>query len=154
MLLGGLVMASWGGFRNRMRTMVASNLVMAACTIVLGLIPWFWPYLAIMASFGVAMPFYNAPSATMLQEHVEPEYIGRVFSVLTMLSTSLMPLGMLLFGPLADAIKIEWLLLVTGAAMLAQGLAALGDRKLMEAGEFIAAPTMGESATVPGAPGA
>jgi DHA3 family macrolide efflux protein-like MFS transporter len=135
MMLGGLVMASWGGFKNRMRTMVASGLAMAACTIGLGLMPWFWPYLAVMAVFGIAMPLYNTPSATMIQEHVEPDYLGRVFSVLTMLSTSLMPLGMLIFGPLADLVKIEWLLLATGAAMLAHGLFALGDRKLMEAGE-------------------
>jgi DHA3 family macrolide efflux protein-like MFS transporter len=134
MLLGGLVMSSWGGFKNRVRTMIFSNLIMAACTIVLGLVPWFWPYLAVMGVFGVALPMYNAPSAVMLQEQVEPDFLGRVFSVLTMLSTSLMPLGMLVFGPLADVVKIEWLLLATGAAMFAFALAVRGDKRLIEAG--------------------
>jgi len=134
MMLGGLLLASWGGFKNRMKTMVASNLIMAACTIALGLVPYFWLYLAVMGLFGVAMPLYNSPSSVMLQEHVEQEYLGRVFSVLSMLSTSLMPLGMLVFGPLADMVKIEWILLPTGVAMLIHGLLVLGDRKLMAIG--------------------
>jgi len=134
MMLGGLLLASWGGFRNRMKTMVTSNLIMAVCTISLALMPNFWLYLATMGIFGIAMPLYNSPSAVMLQEHVETDYLGRVFSVLTMLSTSLMPLGMLVFGPLADLVRIEWILLATGAAMLVRGLMVLGEKKLMEVG--------------------
>ncbi|MDP3177898.1 MAG: MFS transporter, partial [Spirochaetaceae bacterium] len=134
MMLGGLVMTSWGGFKNRMRTMLLSNVIMAACTIALGLVPWFWIYLAVFGVFGVALPMYNTPAAVILQEHVEPDYLGRVFSVMTMLQTSLMPLGMLIFGPLADLVKIEWLLLATGAAMLSFALAVGGDKRLIEAG--------------------
>jgi DHA3 family macrolide efflux protein-like MFS transporter len=134
MMLGGGLIAAWGGFRNRMKTMVASNLVMAACTLAIGLVPNFWLYLAIMLLFGVTMPFYNTPSAVMLQEQVEPAYMGRVFGILSMIFTSVMPLGMLLFGPLADRIRIEWILLVTGVLMLAQVLFAFSNKKLMEAG--------------------
>lgn len=150
MIAGGLIIAAWGGFRNRVRTMVASNLAMAACTVALGLVPWFWLYLVIMGIFGVALPFYNTPSATLLQEHVEGDYLGRVFSVFTMLSTSLMPLGMLVFGPLADALRIEWILVATGAAMAVNGAVALGSRRLLEAGD----PAHARSAAVPGLPDA
>jgi DHA3 family macrolide efflux protein-like MFS transporter len=107
---------------------------MALCTIALGLAPSFWLYLAFMGLFGIALPLYNTPSAVLLQEHVEQDYMGRVFSILSMLSTSLMPLGMLIFGPLADALRIEWILLGTGILMLATGLLALGNRRLIEAG--------------------
>lgn len=134
MLLGGGLIAAWGGFRNRMHTMVAANLLMAACTIALGLVPSFWIYLGVMGLFGIALPFYNTPSAVMLQEHVEPDYLGRVFSVLTMLSTSLMPLGMLVFGPLADSVPVEWLMLGSGVAMLVLVILATRQRRLMEAG--------------------
>jgi DHA3 family macrolide efflux protein-like MFS transporter len=124
MLAGGAMLAAWGGFRNRMRSLVASTIVMAMCTIALGIVPWFWLYLACMSLFGFAIPFFNTPSAVMLQEKVENEYLGRVYSILSMLSTSLMPLSMLAFGPLADLVKIEWLLLGTGAFMIP--LALLG----------------------------
>lgn len=133
-MAGGALVAAWGGFHNRMKTMATAGLVMAGCTVALGLAPWFWLYLAFMALFGIAMPFFNTPSSVMLQEHVEPDYMGRVFGFLTMLSTSLMPLGMLVFGPLADAVRIEWLLLGTGVGMALVGFLALGQRRLMEAG--------------------
>ena len=89
---------------------------------------------ACMVAFGASIPFFNAPSAVILQEHVEQEYLGRVFSILTMISTSVMPLGMLVFGPLAEVVRIEWQLLATGALMLLVGILALGNRRLVEAG--------------------
>jgi len=66
---------------------------------------------------------------------VEEEYLGRVFSVLTMLSTSIMPLGMLIFGPLAEIVRIEWLLVATGACLFALGISLPANRLLMEAGK-------------------
>jgi DHA3 family macrolide efflux protein-like MFS transporter len=134
MMLGGALISAWGGFRNRMLSMATANLVMAACTIALGLAPVFWLYLAFMGIFGASLPLYNTPSAVLIQEKVDKAYLGRVYSVLSMLSTSLMPLGMLVFGPLADALRIEWILLGTGAVMLFLGLRVLANKRLMEAG--------------------
>ncbi|MDX9783393.1 MAG: MFS transporter [Spirochaetia bacterium] len=134
MMAGGLLIAAWGGFKNRMLTMVASNIIMAFCTIALGLTEDFWLYLIVMGFFGISMPYYNTPSMVMIQTHVEESYMGRVFSVMTMISSSLMPLGMLIFGPLADKISIEILLLGTGAAMLLTAATVLGRKKLISAG--------------------
>ncbi|MGA9522992.1 MAG: MFS transporter [Myxococcaceae bacterium] len=146
MLAGGAAIAVWSGFGNRMRTMVASCLAMGACTVGLGVVPSFWVYLAVMALFGVALPFHNTPATVLLQERVEPEFLGRVFSVMTMLSTSLMPLAMLIFGPLAEAVSIERLLQVTGALVLAIGLMAPMHRRLMAFGERRQAPPDAEGA--------
>jgi DHA3 family macrolide efflux protein-like MFS transporter len=52
-----------------------------------------------------------------------------------MLSTSLMPLSMLLFGPLAEAVSIERLLQVTGGLVVLLGLLAPLHRRLMAFGE-------------------
>jgi DHA3 family macrolide efflux protein-like MFS transporter len=134
MMAGGAALAAWGGFPNRMRTMVASGLVMGACTVALGVVPHFPVYLGFMGLFGVALPFYNTPATVMLQERVEPAFLGRVFGVMTMLSSSLMPLSMLLFGPLADAVPVERLLQVTGAGVLLLGLLAPLHRRLMSFG--------------------
>jgi DHA3 family macrolide efflux protein-like MFS transporter len=144
MMAGGGLISAWGGFKNRIATMVLSNAVMGACAIGLGLVPAFWPYLAVMAFFGVALPFYNTPSAVLLQEHVEGDYMGRVMSIMSMLSTSIMPLGMLLFGPLAEVARIEWILMATGALMLAALLFVPLNRRLLEAGR-IPAPAAGET---------
>lgn len=133
-IVGGLGMAGWGGFKNRTHTLMLSGIILGASTVALGLIPWFWVYLAFMVITGVSIPIFHTPSTVLLQEKVEEEYLGRIFGVLTMISTSMMPLGMLIFGPLSDAVRIEWLLIGTGILMLVQIAFLRGDKALMEAG--------------------
>ncbi|KGE19357.1 MFS transporter [Paenibacillus wynnii] len=135
MMSGGLIMASWGGFRNRVHTMTLSSLAIGAGTFALGLIPVFWIYLLVMGLVGLVMPMFNTPSTVMLQEKVDPDFLGRVFGVLGMISSSMMPLGMLVFGPMADFIKIEWMLIGTGALLFIQGFFLLGSKVLIEAGK-------------------
>lgn len=134
MMLGGAWISVWGGFTNRMYTLAFSIVIMAACTLGLGLTGLFWLYLAFMGIFGVALPFFNTPSAVFLQEQVEEDFLGRVFSFNTMLFTSVMPLGMLLFGPLAEVIAIETLLIITGILMLLPALVLIRSRVLVQAG--------------------
>ncbi|MEY9868846.1 hypothetical protein ABIE66_004225 [Peribacillus sp. B2I2] len=85
----------------------------------------------------MAMPIFNTPSMVLLQEKVEEDLLGRVFGVLGMISTSMMPLGMLVFGPVSDIIKIEWLLIGTGLLLFIQGFFLLGSKVLIEAGKPI-----------------
>ena len=135
MMLGGAFISAWGGFRNRIHTMLLATFTMALCTLGLGLAPVFWLYLVIMGIFGVGVPLFNTPSTVLIQEQVEENYLGRVFSILTMLMTSIMPLGMLIFGPLAELIRIEWMLLGTGIVMPLYGLRVLWNRRLLDAGK-------------------
>ena len=134
MLAGGIVMASWGGFRNRIHTMALSCMVIAVCTLALGIVPAFEVYLAFMGLTGIALPIFNTPAAVLLQEKVEADFLGRVFGVLGMISSSMMPLGMLVFGPMADIFRIEWLLVGTGFLLLGQSVLMLGNKVLVEAG--------------------
>lgn len=106
MMLGGIIMASWGGFKNKIHTMTLSTVVTGIGTIALGLRPNFWIYLSMMGLMGITMPFFNTPSTVLLQQKVEPNFLGRVFGVLGMIHSIMMPLGMLLFGPMADFIRI------------------------------------------------
>ncbi len=141
MMAGGAAIAAWGGFRNRMRTIRLGNLVMAVCTLGLAASPFlpapagFAAYLAFMGLFGIAIPLLNTPSTVLLQEHVEDAYLGRAFAVFTMVSSSLMPVAMLVFGPVADIVSVELVLAVSGSLLLALGLTALTHKRLMEAGE-------------------
>ena len=135
MMIGGIVIASWGGFKNKTHTMTISAFGFGIGTILLGIVPVFWIYLIVMAIVGVVMPMFNTPATVLLQEKVEPDYLGRVFGVLTMISTSVMPLGMLIFGPLADIVAIEWLLIGTGVLLFLLGFFLLGSKVLMEAGK-------------------
>jgi MFS transporter, DHA3 family, macrolide efflux protein len=48
MMLGGVLIASWGGFKNKIHTMVFLTLIFGICTFALGLIPVFWIYSIVM----------------------------------------------------------------------------------------------------------
>lgn len=137
MMLGGFLIATWGGFKNRAQTMVASIFIISVCTIALGLVPNFWIYLFLIGLVGIGMPVFYTPFMVLLQEKVETDFQGRVFGVFSMISSSMMPMAMLLFGPLSDAVAIEWLLVVTGVLMLAQGFFMARNRTLYEAGKPI-----------------
>lgn len=140
MIMGGIIMASWGGFKNKIHSMTLSIFVIGACTFALGVIPVFWLYLTFMGLVGIAMPIFNTPSTVLLQEKVDADFLGRVFGVLGMIGSSMMPMGMLLFGPLSDIIKIEWLLIVTGMLLFIQGFFLLGSKVLIEAGKPVSKP--------------
>jgi len=135
MMVGGILIASWGGFKNKYQTMVFSTFIMAIGTIALGLVPVFWIYLGIMGIVGLVMPMFSTPFTVLLQHKVEPDMLGRVFGVLGMISSSLMPLAMLVFGPTADVIRIEWLLIGTGVLMVVQTVVMFGNKVLTEAGK-------------------
>jgi MFS transporter, DHA3 family, macrolide efflux protein len=135
MMMGGILIASWGGFKNKYQTMVFSTFIMAIGTIALGLVPVFWIYLAIMGAVGLVMPMFSTPFTVLLQHKVEPDMLGRVFGVLGMISSSLMPLAMLVFGPVADIIRIEWLLIGTGILMVFQTVVMFGNKVLTDAGK-------------------
>lgn len=135
MMVGGGIIATWGGFQNKVKTMAFASIIMGVCTLALGLVPLFSIYLAFMALFGVAMPIFNTPGNVLLQEKIEQDYLGRVFGVMGMIATSMMPIGMIIFGPIADMIKIEWLLLGTGVAIILLAILFGQNKDLIEAGK-------------------
>lgn len=140
MMLGGIAIAVWGGFKNKIHTMTLATLGFGACTFALGIITVFWIYLSVMAIVGIVIPMFNTPATVLLQERVEEDFMGRVFGILGMITSIMMPLGMLVFGPLADIVRIEWLLIVTGFFLFIQGFFLLGNKPLLEAGKPVPMP--------------
>lgn len=135
MMVGGVIVALWRGFKNKVHSMALSILIIGGCTFVLGITSVFWTYLFFMGLIGIAMPFFNTPFTVLLQEKVEGDFLGRVFGVLVMISSITMPLAMLVYGPIADIMKIEWLLIGTGLLMLAQSLFMIANKELITAGK-------------------
>lgn len=135
MMAGGLIMASWGGFKNKIHTMGLSGLVMGVCSIALGVVPNFWIYISFMGLFGVVMPIFNTPAMVLLQEKVSGDFLGRVFSVMSMISSIMMPAAMLVFGPVADMVEIEYLLIGTGVFILILSSMFIKNNSLLEAGK-------------------
>jgi DHA3 family macrolide efflux protein-like MFS transporter len=134
MMAGGGIIAAWGGFKNRIHTIAAASVLLGVCTVALGLVPDFTVYLGFMLVCGLFMPFFNTPTTVLMQERVEGDYLGRIFSVMGMVGSVGMPVSMMVFGPMADVVPIETLLIVTGAAIVVIGFMMLMSRTLLEAG--------------------
>jgi DHA3 family macrolide efflux protein-like MFS transporter len=134
MMAGGILISVWGGFKNKVYTMLLAWFVFGVTTLLFGVITNFWLYLAVMLLCGGSMPLNNTPSMTILQTKIPPELMGRVFSVIMVVNGLGMPLGMAVFGPLGDLVKIERLLVVTGVLLLLGGLLLRTRREFIEAG--------------------
>jgi DHA3 family macrolide efflux protein-like MFS transporter len=134
MMAGGLIIGLWGGFKNRIYTMTLSCGLCGLLAAALGLAPNFPLYLAVMAVMGLSLPLWNAPSMVLLQTTVEPAFMGRVFSVFSMVSSTMMPLGMVLFGPVADMVSINLLLVGTGLIITLLCIPLVTSKTLLKAG--------------------
>ena len=87
-----------------------------------------------MGFCGFFVSVSNAPLMTVMQLKIDAEFMGRVFSVLAMLAGITMPAGMVVWGPLADAVSIDLLLIISGTGILALGAPFVMDKTLREAG--------------------
>ncbi|NLE24503.1 MAG: MFS transporter [Clostridiaceae bacterium] len=135
MILGGITMSAWGGLKNKIYTIAFTILIFGITTIALGIVPVFWLYIVFMVISGVAIPGFNTPSIALLQQKVEGDYQGRAFGVLGMIQSAMMPISILVFGPLADIIAIEWMLIGTGIIMSLMALILTNNKVLVEAGK-------------------
>ena len=134
MMAGGLLIGAWGGLKNRIHTMTLSCALCGLLAALLGAATNFSLYLVIMAALGVSLPLWNAPSMVLLQTTVNPSFMGRVLSVFTMVSSVMMPLGMVVFGPLADVISIDAILMATGVLVSLLSIPLVASKTLIKAG--------------------
>jgi len=118
MLLGGLIIGAWGGFKNRVKTMLIGLAAFGLFTLGFGLTQELWVYLILMAIVGITMPFVSSPMMSMVQEKVEPDKQGRVFSLMQIVFTALTPLSMMFFGPMADIIPVQTMVVYCGALII------------------------------------
>ncbi|WP_309485066.1 MFS transporter [Cellulomonas sp. NS3] len=138
MMLGGGAVAAWAANANRMALLLRSTLVFGVLSVAMGLSTNMWVFFSLMFALGLAVPFFSTPSTTVLQETVEPEMQGRVFGFVGIVMALAMPVGMAVFGPLADRFRVEQLLVAAGIALFAVvGLAMAlpsGRRSIAAAG--------------------
>lgn len=83
-----------------------------------------------MALYGVALTTVQTTITTMLQEKSETFMQGRVFGLMSSLYSSCYPIGMALFGPLADTIPLQWIMVISGVTLMMIAGTAYCDQHL------------------------
>lgn len=105
MLAGSLVISAWGGpKKGRIAVLIGTIGLSAVGLVIAGL----QPSIFLIAAGYVVMLFFipigSASSQAIFQTKVPPDAQGRVFSIRSMISRSIMPVAYLLSGPVADYI--------------------------------------------------
>lgn len=125
MIIGGLVLSAWGGFKRNMHTILMGIIGLAIGTGMIAASSADHFYLAVAGVFiaGFMNPMANGPIFAIMQTYVEPAMQGRVFSLLESIVSAMMPLSMAIAAPVADWIGIRgWLVFgAIGCAVIGVG---------------------------------
>ena len=102
MLAGSIIMSAWGGAKRRIPTAIGFLVLGVTGFIIAGLQPN--PFFIGTGVFVLMffVPLASGNSQVVFQTKVPREIQGRVFSVRSAISQSMMPLAFLVAGPLAD----------------------------------------------------
>lgn len=125
MLLGGLLLSAWGGFKKKVYTILLGLFGLGAASLLLGLTPASMLWLGIGSVFmiGLMISFADAPIAAILQATIPPEMQGRVFGLLSSLFSLTTPLGLAMVGAVGDAVAVPFWFRLGG--LLCMGVAIL-----------------------------
>ena len=121
-LAGGLFVTWKKEFRDKIRTLA---LCLVAFGVLFGLLGLSWDFISFLVFMGIAgffLPPMDTAQTVYIQEITDPQVLGRVFSIVQIISASAMPVAILLFGPLADIVSVESILLVTGVLLALVGV--------------------------------
>lgn len=122
MFLGGLFLGTWGGFKNRNKTLTMGMILYGIFATAIGITTNYLIFVIVMFLISFSIPIIQTTTMTLLQEKVKMEMQGRIFSLLNAIFSGIMPLGMILFGVLADVVSINYLIIPAGAILLILGL--------------------------------
>jgi MFS transporter, DHA3 family, macrolide efflux protein len=132
-IVGGVLLGVWGGFKRRILTAVLGMAGMTAATLMIGLAPssLFTLGVAGMVTMGVMSSLTNGPLFAIMQTVVAPEMQGRVFTVMGSISMGMSPIGLAFAGPLSDAFGVQSWYLVGSAAIFLLLIACLASPAIM-----------------------
>jgi len=118
MLVGGSVMSTWGGFKNKIHTIALGYSLLVLPFILLGVASNFWLYFAMMIAIGFVVPISRTAMVSFFQAKTDNEHMGRIMSLVTMAISSASPATMLILGPLADMLSIDWIMIASGLMLI------------------------------------
>jgi len=124
MVLGGILMGVWGGFKRRMVTALLGLIMMGVGLAAVGFVPPTAFKLALAAMFlgGITNPVVNGSVFAALQASVPADMQGRVFTLLMSGSAAMAPLSLAIAGPLADTFGVQIWFAVGGLLTLSIGI--------------------------------
>ena len=133
-IVGGLTLSVWGGFKRRIMTSLVGLVAMGVGCLVMGLLPpnAFVIAVAVGLFRGFINPIVNGPLFAAVQAAVTPEMQGRVFSLIGTVAAAMSPLGLIIAGPIADNLGVQTWFMIGGIVTLLMGIASLFIPAIMQ----------------------
>jgi DHA3 family macrolide efflux protein-like MFS transporter len=127
MVSGGVTLSVWGGFKRRSLTGLLALALSGVGFAVIGVVPSTAYPVAVGAMFFAwfMQPIANGALVAILQVIVPAEMQGRVFTLLQSAGGAMIPLGLLIAGPLSEFVGVQVWFLVAGLSMAIMATAAL-----------------------------
>ena len=132
-VLGGLLLGVWGGFKRRIVTSLVGLVGMGIGCLLFGVAPAnaLWLALGGMAFAGFMNPLANGPINAIFQSVIPPEMQGRAFTLIGSACSAMSPLGMLIAGPVADALGVQSWFIICGLSCAAMGVYGFANPVVM-----------------------
>lgn len=131
MMTGGIVMSTWGGFRKRSKTLISGLAVCGLIGAAMAVSGHFILYLVLMFLYGIPLTMIQTAVTTMIQENAEESMQGRVFGLLGTMYAGFLPVGMAVFGPLADVMPLPWIMIGSGVVLVLLATCLLMKKKVL-----------------------
>jgi MFS transporter, DHA3 family, macrolide efflux protein len=126
-IVGGVLLSVWGGFKRRIVTSFIGIIGIGLGIVLIGFIPVNMFSLFLIANFlvGFMQVFANGPLMAIMQSTVDPDMQGRVFSLLEAGAAAMMPLSLLIAGPIADQFGIRFWYIFGGTVCILMTITAM-----------------------------
>lgn len=125
MLAGSVILGIWGGTKDKVVTMVGAELLLGLLLAATGILPptGFFVFAGLSLLMGLSCPFFNSVFMALIQEKVEPEYLGRVLGLSGAIMSLASPLGLMATALFADRTGLTvWFLAAGLVTLLCGGL--------------------------------
>jgi len=132
---GGLLLGVWGGFNKRMWTVFLGLLIMIPSSVGLGLTSpniFYATTIPAMLFMGIGNAFFTAPIMAIMNSVIAKDMQGRVFALYGSIIMAAMPLGLIIGGPVADALGIRSLYFIASGAWLVIVVLAMFSKSLID----------------------
>ncbi len=131
-VIGGLLLGVWGGFKRKIFTSLAGILVLGFAITGMGMTPsHLLPMLiAFSGLMGFALAFANGPLGAIFQAKVPPEMQGRTLMMLNSLCQLAMPIGIVLAAPIADRLGVNVAFIFAGVMAISVGIYGLLNKEV------------------------
>ena len=127
MLLGGVILSIWGGFKKRRYTIGLSVLLMGVSNMLSGLLPpdAFLVFVVCLYCYGNFRSILRCAKCDFFKKRSNQNIWGEFFSLLTSAASLAMPFGLVISGPLAERLGVEKWFVICGIGIIIVALARI-----------------------------